>query len=173
LLWRSSRWPGLLKDNDVTSGVSWTLLLFLGGIFSLANVLQVYKVTDWIATFITPIADRLTFSVLVLVVVMACAMLLLRFLDPTGFIAIPVLFLPVSDVTARAGISPLVVMAPLVLAAVPFWMPYQNIWIAMGEGITGGEAFSAGQRVRLANIYALVAVVTLIIAAAYWRLIGT
>jgi anion transporter len=163
---------GIIKDNDVTSGVSWTLLLFLGGIFSLANVLQEYKVTDWIATFITPVADKLTFSVVVLVLVMACAMFLLRFLDPTGFIAIPVLFLPVSDVTTKAGISPLVVMAPLVLAAVPFWAPYQNIWIAMGEGITAGEAFSAGQRVRLAHTYAVVVVVTLLIAAVYWKVIA-
>jgi len=162
---------GIIKDNDVAGGVSWTLLLFLGGIFSLANVLQEYKVTDWIATFITPVADKLTFSVVVLVVVMACAMFLLRFLDPTGFIAIPVLFLPIYDVTAKAGISPLVVMAPLVLAAVPFWAPYQNIWIAMGEGITEGEAFNAGQRVRLAHVYAGVVVVALGIAGLYWKLI--
>jgi anion transporter len=163
---------GIIRDSDVTSGVSWTLLLFLGGIFSLANVLQEYKVTDWIATFITPVADKLTFSIVVLVIVMACAMFLLRFLDPTGFIAIPVLFLPVSDVTTKAGIPPLVVMAPLVLAAVPFWAPYQNIWIAMGEGITAGEAFNTSQRLRLAHIYAVAVVVTLLLAAVYWKLIA-
>ncbi|HEV3040986.1 MAG TPA: SLC13 family permease [Candidatus Angelobacter sp.] len=163
---------GIIKDNDVTNGVSWTLLLFLGGIFSLANVLQDYKLTDWMATFITPLAGKLTFSIVVLAIVMAVAMFLLRFLDPTGFIAIPVLFLPVSDVTTKAGISPLIVMAPLVLAAVPFWVPYQNIWIAMGDGITAGEAFSASQRLRLASVYAMVVVVTLLVATGYWKLIG-
>ncbi|MGA8224130.1 MAG: SLC13 family permease [Candidatus Acidiferrales bacterium] len=162
---------GIIKDSDVSTGVSWTLLLFIGGIFSLANVLQEYKVTDWIATFIVPVASRLTFSVAVLVLAVACAMFLLRFLDPSGFIAIPVLFLPISDVTGGAGIPPLVLVAPLIFAAVPFWASYQNIWIAMGEGITAGEAFSAGQRVRLAHTYAIVACVTLVLAVFYWKLI--
>jgi hypothetical protein len=59
-----------------------------------------------------------------------------------------------------------------VLAAVPFWAPYQNIWIAMGEGITAGEAFNTSQRVRLAHTYAVVVLVTLLISAVYWKLIG-
>lgn len=160
---------GIIKDNDVTNGVNWTLLLFLGGIFSLANVIQEYKVTDWIATFITPVAGKLAVSMMVLVIVMACAMFLLRFLDPTGFIAIPVLFLPIADVAIKAGIPPMVLMAPLVLGAIPFWATYQNIWIAMGEGITAGEAFTPSQRLRLAHVYAAVVVITLLVATLYWK----
>ena len=37
---------GIIRDEDIATGVSWTLLLFLGGIFGLANVIQDYKVTD-------------------------------------------------------------------------------------------------------------------------------
>lgn len=161
---------GIIKDQDVTSGVSWTLLLFLGGLFSLANVLVESKVTDWIATFILPVANKLTVAVAAVVLVMACAMFLLRFLDPTGFIAIPVLFLPVSDATARAGIPPLVLIAPMILAAAPFWVSYQNIWIAMGEGITSGQAFNTRQRISLANAYAVMVLITIAISIGYWKL---
>src|SRR5207248_7598617 len=34
---------GILKDNEIATGVSWSLLLFIGGIFGLANVIQEYK----------------------------------------------------------------------------------------------------------------------------------
>jgi hypothetical protein len=96
----------------------------------------------------------------------------LRFLDPTGFVAIPVLFLPISDVALAARIPSLILAAPLVLAATPFWLTYENIWIAMGEGITSGQAFSARQRFRLANTYACAVLFTLAISVAFWRLIG-
>jgi hypothetical protein len=99
-------------------------------------------------------------------------MFALRFLDPSGFIAITVLFLGVSDITGAAGIPPLVLVAPLVIGGVPFWASYQNIWVAMCEGITSNQAFSAGQRLRLANTYALITLVTLTIAVGYWKLIG-
>lgn len=163
---------GIVGDSDIGTGVSWTLLLFMGGIFSLASVIQEYKMTDWLAGFAVPVMKQLTSSSAAFFLVMAAAMLVVRFLDPSGFIALSVLFLPIVDVASAAGIRPLLVVAPLLLAAVPFWVSYQNIWIAMGEGITAGQAFSAGQRVRLANAYALTTVVTVVIAVGYWKLIG-
>jgi anion transporter len=162
---------GIVADADIAGGVSWTLLLFLGGNFSLASVVEDLKITDWLAGYLVPFARQLTFSVVTFVLVVALAMLILRFLDPTGFVAIPVLFLPISDVALAAGIPSLILAAPLVLAAAPFWLTYENIWIAMGEGITSGQAFSARQRFHLANTYAVAVLVTLAISVGFWRLI--
>lgn len=163
---------GILRDEDIGTAVSWSLLLYLGGIFGLANVIQDTKVTDWIAGFFVPVARQLTSNLVFLSIVLALAMYLLRFLDPSSFIAISVLFLSVVDVTSAAGIPPLVVMAPILIASVPFWMSYQNFWLAMGEGLTGNLAFSPGQRVRLANTYAVLMLLAAAVAVGYWKLIG-
>jgi di/tricarboxylate transporter len=161
----------IVTDKDIPGAVSWTLLLFLGGNFSLANVVEELRITDWLAGYVVPVARQLTFSVALFLVVVAVAMLLLRFLDPTGFLAIPVLFLSIADVTIAAGIPPLVLTAALVLAAAPFWATYENFWMAMGEGLTSGQAFTARQRVQLANIYAACVLVTLVISVGFWRLV--
>jgi anion transporter len=163
---------GILRDEDIGTAVSWSLLLYLGGVFGLANVIQDTKLTDWVAGFFVPVARQLTSHVVFLSVVLATAMFLLRFLDPSSFIAISVLFLSVVDLTSAAGIPPIVVMAPILLASVPFWMSYQNFWVAMGEGFTGNLGFSPAQRVRLANTYAVLTLFTAVIAVAYWRFIG-
>ena len=162
---------GIVDDADIAGGVSWTLLLFLGGIFSLATVIQEFQVADWLAGYMVPIANHLMFSVVLFLVVLALAMFVLRFLDPSGFVVIPVLFLPICDVAAANGIPPIVLMAPLLLASAPFWASYQNFWIAMGEGMTSGQAYSAGQRIRLANVYALICLITVAISVAFWKLI--
>ena len=61
---------------------------------------------------------------------MALIMYVMRFIDPSAFIAIPVLFLTTVDVTMAAGLPPLVLMAPLLISAsVPFWLSYENFWI--------------------------------------------
>ena len=163
---------GIVGNADIAGGVSWTLLLFMGGIFSLGNVLTEYRITDWLAGYFVPIAQHLTFSSIVLLAVVAIAMLLVRFLDPSGFIAIAVLFIPIVDTTSAAGIPPLVLTAALLLPSVPFWATYQNIWVAMGDGITDGQAFTAGERLRLANLYAALALITLAVSTGYWKLIG-
>lgn len=163
---------GIIKDADIGGGVSWTLLIFIGGVFGLANVIQDYKITEWLSATFLPLAQGLAFSPVLLFIAMALALLLMRFLDPTGFIAIPVIFLPVSDMMTAAGIPPLLLIAPLMLPIAPFWLSHQNFWVAMGEGMTSNQGFSAGQRASLANVYCLAALLSIVVSAGYWKLIG-
>ena len=163
---------GIIKDEDIGSGVSWTMLIFIGGIFGLASMIQEYKITDWLTSYFLPIAGDLASNTLLILLVMAFVFLILRFLDPTGFIVIPVVFLPVTDVIDVSSVPPLVIMAPMILAIAPFWLSYQNFWVAMGEGMTENQAFTGGQRVRLATLYAGIVLVTVAISVGYWNLIG-
>jgi hypothetical protein len=105
-----------------------------------------------------------------LVLALAFATYAMRFLDPSSLLAFPLLFLPISDVTAKAGFPPLIA-APLIIASVPFWIPYQNIWLTMTEGITGGEAFSGRQRLLAANVYAVAVLLALGVGILYWKLL--
>ena len=52
------------------------------------------------------------------------------------------------------------------------WMLYQNFWLAMGNGLTGDQAFTSSQQLRLANTYAVAVLLTMVFGAAYWKLIG-
>lgn len=163
---------GILREEQIGTSVSWNLLLFLGGAFSLSNVIQQYDITSWVAGFLVPAAHHLAFSRVLLLISISISMLALRFLDPSGFIAIPVLFLPLVDVTTRAGIPPLVLAAPLLFAAAPFWFAYQSPWVATAEGITLGRGFSGSQRALLGSVYAVQVLVALILSVGYWKLFG-
>jgi len=163
---------GIIKDEDIGGGVSWTLLIFIGGIFGLANMIQEYKITNWLAGYFLPVVDSLSASTLLLLLVMALIFLVLRFFDPSGFIVIPVLFLPVSEMIDIQRIPPLVLISPMILAITPFWLSYQNFWVAMSEGMTANQAFTNGQRVKLSTVYAGIVMVTLAVSVGYWKLIG-
>ena len=163
---------GIVHDKDISTGISWPLVLFMGGVFSLAGVVQEYKVTDWLAALVLPSVTHLVGIPVLFLLVVGLVMYLARFLDPSGMLAIPMVFLPVVEVASHAGIVPLVTMAAILITSVPFWASYQNIWIAMGENITEGLAFTAGQRARLATVYGLVALAALAVAAGYWKMMG-
>ena len=163
---------GIVRDKELSVGVSWPLLLFLGGIFSLANVIQDQKITDWIGQALAPSVAALTSNHLVALLVMTLAMFAVRFVDPTGFIALAVVFLPLADTMQQHGIPPLVFVAPLVLACVPFWASYQNIWVAMGDAMTGDQAFGPAHRIRLANAYAIAVLLTVAAGFGFWKITG-
>ncbi len=145
---------GVFEDKDIGTGVSWTLLLFLGGIFSLTHLIPQYKITDWLAGIMAPRILPLAHTPLLLLLVMAVLMLGMRFIDPSAFFAIPLLWTPLVDAVSAAGIPPLVLAAPLLLMSAPFLLVYMNFWMAMGDGMTRQAriqqrpAVPAGMRIR-------------------------
>jgi di/tricarboxylate transporter len=163
---------GIIKDSDMGTGVSWTLLLFIGGVFSLQTVVQAVKITDWLGGYFIPVALQMSSNTFLLIAVMSVSVIILRFIDPTGFIVIPVLFLPLVDVLMKAGLNPLVVVAPTTVASAPFFLSYQNFWIAMAEGLTGGKAFTGKHRLIAATTYVVVVIAVLVLSVIYWKLIG-
>jgi di/tricarboxylate transporter len=163
---------GILKDVDIPNGISWTLMLFLGGIFGLQNVIPEYKITDWMAGLMVPHVQSLVATPILLLIVLALVMLALRFLDPTAFIALPLVFLPLVAPLSKAGIPPMILTAPILLCSAPFWLPYTNFWIAMTEGITDRQGFSRGELFRLATIYAFSAILAAVVGYFYWKMIG-
>ena len=164
---------GIIRDEDIGGGVSWTLLIFIGGIFGLGNMIQEYKITNWLTGYFLPVAESLTVSTLLLLLVTALIFMALRFLDPSGFIVIPVVFLPVSEVVDIQSVPPLVLIGTMLLAIAPFWLSYQNFWVAMGEGMTSNQGFTGSQRMKMSTVYAGIVIVTLAISFGYWKLIGT
>jgi anion transporter len=163
---------GIIQDADIASGVSWTLLLFIGGILSLQTVVPDNKITDWMASLMLPHVQSLISAPILLLVLIALVMLVFRWIDPTAFIAIPLIFLPLADPLAKAGIPPMIVTAPILLCSAPFWMPYMNFWMAMGDGITGKQAWDRGQLALIATVYALAAIAATVVGVFYWRVIG-
>jgi divalent anion:Na+ symporter, DASS family len=163
---------GIFQDADVGTGISWTLMLFLGGIFSLTHIIPQYHITNWIAGILVPHVQPLLGTPVILLTVVGLMMLAMRFLDPTAFIAMPLIWTPLVDTVSAAHIPPLALAAPTLLMSAPFWLLYMNFWMAMGDGMTGKQGFSKGQLFYLGSLYAIASIVATVAAVFYWRLIG-
>ena len=163
---------GIFQDQDVGTGISWTLMIFLGGIFSLTHIIPQYKITNWMASIMVPRVQPLLGSPIVLLSVVGLMMLAMRFIDPTAFIAMPLIWTPLVDAVSAGGIPPLALAAAVLLPSAPFWLLYMNFWMAMGDGMTVKQGFGKGQLFYLATIYAVASIVALVAAVFYWRLIG-
>jgi anion transporter len=163
---------GVFQDADIGTGISWTLMLFLGGIFSLTHIIPQYKITNWLAGIMVPRVHPLIGSPVLLLTVAGVMMLAMRFIDPTAFIAMPLIWTPLVDAVSAGGIPPLALAAGVLLTSAPFWLLYMNFWMAMGDGMTLKQGFSKGQLFYLGTIYAVASLAALVVAVFYWRLIG-
>ncbi len=163
---------GVLTVPEIGTGISWPLALFVGGILCVSTVITTYKISGWFAGFIVPAIAPVAGQPLLLVTVLALCVMAMRFIDPVGFISIAAFFLALVGVAPTWGITPVVLTGMIFLPLHVFWFNYQNIWIVMTEGITKKSAYTDGDRIRLATVYALVSIVGLWFAVGYWTVTG-
>ena len=161
-----------LVASEIGTGIPWALAIFVGGMLSLTTVISTYKINVWLGSYIVPTVQPFVANPYLLVVVLSIAVAAMRFVDPVGFITIAAFFLPLAKFVAERGVPPLVLTAIIVLPTHVFWFSYQNIWLAMTDGISRGNAYTNDDRFKLATVYFGATIAALWIGVAYWRLLG-
>jgi len=163
---------GVLAPGELGTGISWGLALFIGGMLSVTKVIGEYAINQWAGSLLVPLVEPCVAHGWLFVTVVAVGVVLMRFVDPVGFITIAAFFLSLVGFAAPRGIAPLALAGAILLPLHVFWFSYQNIWLAMTDGITQGKAYTSGQRLRVATAFAAATLPALWLATGYWKLIG-
>jgi anion transporter len=162
----------VLVPAEIGTGISWGLALFVGGVLSLSTVITTYKISAWLGRFIVPAIQPFAANPWLLVTAIAVLVIIMRFIDPVGFITIGIFFLTLQGFFAARGMDSLVLVGAILLPAHVFWFPYQNIWTVITEGVTGKKAYTEGDRFKSAFLYLAAALVALWVSVFYWKMIG-
>jgi divalent anion:Na+ symporter, DASS family len=163
---------GVLGAAEIGPGIPWALAIFVGAMLSLTNVMNTYRINAWLGGYIVPAVQPFVDTPLLLAVAMAIAVTAMRFVDPVGFITIAAFFVPLAAFVAERNVPPLVLTALIVFPVHVFWFSYQNIWLAMTDGISKRIAYSDVDRLKLATIFFAVTIASLWLAIAYWQAFG-
>jgi anion transporter len=162
----------VLSPADIGPGIPWALAIFVGGMLSLTNVMNTYRINVWLGSYIVPAVQPYVDHPAVLALALALAVAATRFVDPIGFITIAAFFVPLSEFVVDRGVPPLVLIALILLPLNVFWFNYQNIWLVMTEGISKKSAYRDIDRLKLASAFFGVTVVALWLSVVYWRVVG-
>ena len=163
---------GVLDVDDMQNGISWPILIFLGGLFSLANILPGYQLDTWLGRFFVPLAEPFMGSPYLLIPVVAILVYLVRFVEVGMWPTLLIIYLPMVGVAMARGIEPHGLAVAVILSSNVFFVPYQTSWVPMGEAMTGGRGWAASHRNRMALAFGALNIVALLAGTAYWNLIG-
>jgi DASS family divalent anion:Na+ symporter len=161
----------VLEPSEIATGIPWHLALFIGGALSLAGVMTHAKINAWLAGYIVAAMRPAGGLMLPAILFIALGVLIMRLVEPIGFITLAAFFLALAGAAPGWGIHPLVLAGTIILPLHVFWFNYHNIWIMMTEGITGQAAYTDRDRKRLATAFAVVVIITLVVSAGYWKII--
>lgn len=163
----------IIEMPEISSGVSWDVIIFFGATVSLSTIFTTAKVSSWIGPMLEPSLLELAVNPLAFLLVATFGIMLIRFVDvPWGFSTIALTATVLIPVFNQFGIHPLVSTMAYVAGINFFLLSYQQPFMLMGEGMIQGKGW-APSYVTIAGVaYIVSVVIAILISMPYWRAIG-
>ena len=164
---------GIVTTKDLHCKVSWSMIIFIGGILSLADVLSSLGINAWVGDTISPYIAAYTSNPYLFIPIMAILMYLLRFIIVSMGAAISVFAVIMAPISVGAGYSAWV-PAIVGYASVMVWnVKYQNSNFAAVFAAMGGEDVVSYQKtIKMSVAYMVVNMLALVASIPLWHMLG-
>lgn len=164
---------GVIKTPEISSGISWDLVMFFGVAMSLSTIFAVSGISAWLPTMLVPVFAPLAhnpwlFCFAVVIVLFAWRFIDVAIMIPTMAILVPIL----PQVGAVIGVNPLVWIPLFNMAYCCFFLSYQNVFAVVAEANMGGNGWTAEHFFRYGIAYLVACLLTLVVAIPYWSSLG-
>ena len=125
---------GIIKGNEVSTGINWDLVIFVGTGMGFGSIFEYSDVSKWLSSILVDALKPIAGSPWLFVYIVLILMFIWRFVDVAVFVptmAIIVAILP--QVSEAYGIHPLVWVPLLCIAMNAFFLSYQNMFALVAE----------------------------------------
>jgi di/tricarboxylate transporter len=164
---------GVIKTPEISSGISWDLILFVGATMSLEEILKYTGLTEFLAGLIIPAIAPVAEQPLLFLPLTFLLFIAWRFVDIAVFVptmAVVASVLP--EIQLVYGIHPAVFIPILCLAANAFILSYTNIFVLVAEKSLGEEGWRPRHLAAYGLIYAVVGAAAIAVSVPFWHLQG-
>ena len=163
----------VIDSKEISVGISWDLVLFIGIAMSFGSVFAVTGLSKWMSgqviVAIAPIAGHSWLFIFVTMLFF----FLWRFVDIATFIPTMAIISSVAPAVFKTyGISPMVWVPMLCIAMNSFFLAYTNMFALIAEANMKGEGWSAAHFSRYGIMYFIAVMISMTIAIPYWKMLG-
>lgn len=164
---------GVIKTPELSQGISWDLVIFIGVAMGLGTVFAEVGVSQWLAVVLVPFIEPIASNPWLFVFGITAFLFLWRFIDVAILIPTMAILIPVIPVISQNfSINPLIWTTIFVMVGNCFFLSYQNMFTLVGEAIAGDKGWAPGQLSKYGFIYLFACIISLLITVPYWMSIG-
>lgn len=163
----------IIESKELSSGISWDLVLFIGTSMGFGSVFAVTGVSAWMSGILVTAIAPVAVSPWLFVLVILLLMFLWRFVDIAVYVPTMAIVSAISpEVFSHYGINPLVWVPLLCIAMNSFFLSYTNMFALVAEANMGQGGWTAGHLARYGLGYFAAAMLAMLITIPYWISIG-
>jgi anion transporter len=164
---------GVVKQGDISSGVNWDTVIFIGSTMGLIMVFGEMGIASWVGELLIPLIAPISGSPWLFVYITTIVFFIWRFVDIATLVLTKAILIPVLPlISQELGINPLIWVPIFIMAGNTFFLIYTNPFVLLGKTVVGENGWSSKQGNTFGLIYGVVCLIVIAICIPYWMAIG-
>lgn len=164
---------GIIESSEISSGISWDLVLFIGTAMGLSSIFAKVGVSKWISSIIVNALAPVSGNPWIFVYAVLLAMFLWRFIDIATFIpTMAILSAVLPQVSMAYGVNPLVWVPLITIALNAFFMSYENMFALVAEANLVDKGWTSKHFGIYGTVYFVASLIAMAVAIPYWTALG-
>ncbi len=164
---------GIIKHNEISTGINWDLVIFVGTAMGFGAVFAQSGVSNWMSSVLVHALAPVSGNPWVFIYVVLFVMFAWRFVDIAVYIPTMAIIAAVAPQIAEVyGINSLVWVPLLCIAMNAFFLSYQNMFTLVAEANMAGKGWTSKHLGQYGIVYFIASMISMLIAIPYWVSIG-
>lgn len=163
----------IIEPKDISSGISWDLVIFIGTAMGFGPVMSQTGISDWLASHLVGAIAPITANPWIFVYAILIVFFLWRFVDIATFIpTFAIITAIVPEVSRQYGIDPLLWVPLMALAQNAFFLSYTNMFTLVAEANLGDKGWKPKELSLFGVVYFVAVLLAMVVAIPYWQSLG-
>jgi len=160
---------GVIKQPDISAGVNWDNVIFVGCAMGLSMVFGQIGIASWVGDRLVPILAPISGSPWLFVYMTTFFFFVWRFFDIATLVLTKAILVPTLPlISQELGINPLIWIPIFVMAGNTFFLSYTNPFVLVGKSVVADKGWSDKQENIYGLIYGGACLIALAISIPYW-----
>lgn len=163
---------GLLTPKDFTTKISWSTVVFIGGVFSLAAMITKLEINTWLAGLLSPVMAPLAANPYLFVAVICVATYILRLVVVSQTAVTAIFFAALGGICLATGIDPWVMLFTCYMSTLVWHFSFSNVTYIAAIGSTNGEMCEHKDTQPMNLAYMAINLVACVASVPVWQMMG-
>lgn len=163
---------GLMTKQDFTTRISWTTVVFIGGVFSLAAMITSLGIDAWLAGILGPIVSPLAANPFIFVAVICIATYIMRLVVISQTATTAIFFASLGGICIATGIDPWVLLFTCYMSTLVWHFSFSNTTYVAALGSTNGELCDHKDTQPMNIAYMVINLVACVASVPVWQAMG-
>lgn len=163
---------GVMDKRDFLTRISWTTVVFIGGVFSLAAMISSLGISTWLAGLLGPVIGPMASNPYLFVAVICIATYVLRVVVISQTAVTAIFFAALGGISVAAGIDPWVLLFTCYMSTLVWHFSFSNTTFVATIGSTNGEMCDHKRTEPMNFAYMVINLIACVASVPVWQMMG-